>query len=139
MEVTGVSSGGQPSGASTIPVSPVDQALMGLGKDAFLKMLIAQIRYQNPLDPVKNDDFVAQLAQFSSLEAMQNVRTAVEGQAQTESLTSAASMIGREIEILGPDATPLFGVVEQVEQTDGKVYMRVGETLVSMDQVVSVR
>ena len=139
MEVTGVSSGGQASGTSTVPVSSVDQALRGLGKDAFLKMLIAQIRYQNPLDPVKNDDFVAQLAQFSSLEAMQNVRTAVEAQAQTEGLTSAASMIGREIEIVGPDSTPLFGVVEQVEQTDGKVFLRVGETLVSMDQVVSVR
>ena len=104
----------------------------------FLKLLIAQIRYQNPLDPIKNDNFISQLAQFSNLEAIQEIKGAIEAQVHVQKLSSAASLLGREIEIVGPDGEPLFGVVEAVEQLDGEVFLRVGQTMVNMDQVVSI-
>ena len=44
-----------------------------IGKDGFLKLLITQLQNQDPLDPMKNEEFAAQLAQFSSLEQMQNL------------------------------------------------------------------
>lgn len=44
-----------------------------LGKDAFLQLMITQLRYQDPLDPMDNKDSIAQMAQFSSLEQMQNL------------------------------------------------------------------
>lgn len=50
-----------------------------LGKDDFLMLLTTQLRYQDPMDPMKNEDYVAQLAQFSSLESMNNVETAITG------------------------------------------------------------
>ncbi|AFS78605.1 flagellar basal body rod modification protein FlgD [Gottschalkia acidurici 9a] len=46
-----------------------------LGKDAFLQLMIAQLRYQNPLEPMDNKDSIAQMAQFSALEQMQNLNT----------------------------------------------------------------
>ena len=46
-----------------------------LGKDAFLQLMITQLRYQDPLEPMDNKDSIAQMAQFSALEQMQNLNT----------------------------------------------------------------
>ena len=49
-----------------------------LDKDAFLGLLVAQMKYQDPLEPTSNTEFVAQYAQFSSLEQMQNMANTME-------------------------------------------------------------
>lgn len=139
MEIAGVSGGTKaPTGGTRTIQDMGDQLFRGMGKDTFLKLLISQIRNQNPLDPIKNENFVAQLAQFSALEAMQQMRASIEDQARAQQVASAASLIGREIEIVGPDSQPLFGIVEAVKQQDGKVYLSVGKTLVGVDEIVSV-
>jgi flagellar basal-body rod modification protein FlgD len=135
MEVTSTQSS---SDAGSFAGSVLSDPALGLGKDAFMKMLLSQIRYQNPLDPVNNTDFIAQLAQFSSLEAMQNLQATMQDQAKVSNLSAGASMIGREIKIQGPEDAFLFGIVDGVEQTGGQVFLRVGETLVKMSQVLEV-
>src|SRR5690625_3472974 len=72
-----------------------------LGKDDFLKLLVTQLTYQDPLDPVGDQEFIAQLAQFSALEQMQNVSKGIERltemQAWIGGLSQAASLIGKEV------------------------------------------
>jgi len=82
-----------------------------LGKDDFMTLLVTQLRYQDPLNPQDNSQMASQMAQFSSLESMQNVQKAVEslgttftsmGEKQTESASavtssSATSMIGKGV------------------------------------------
>ena len=75
-----------------------------LGKDDFLRMLTAQLQYQNPLDPMNDQEFVAQMAQFSSLEQLQNMNATMTQNSQWNMLlsqtinnTMATSLIGRTV------------------------------------------
>jgi flagellar basal-body rod modification protein FlgD len=71
-----------------------------LGKDAFLQLLVTQMKNQNPLDPQDNTQFVAQLAQFSSLESMQNLTASVDSIStsyQSSQALQASSLVGRSV------------------------------------------
>jgi len=101
-----------------------------MGKDDFLKLLLTQLQYQDPTEPVKNEEFAAQLAQFSALEQMQNLNTAVtqliylqEGMAL---LSQASSLLGREVEVYDPDRGGyLEGKVQGVLVKDSIPYLRI--------------
>ncbi len=80
-----------------------------LGKTQFLELMIAQLDNQDPLDPAKNEDFIAQLAQFSSVEGIQNLNDSVAGMAnamQSSLSLQAASLVGRSV--LAPADTALY-------------------------------
>lgn len=79
-----------------------------LDKDAFLKLMIAQLKHQNPLEPTSNADFVAQLAQFSSVEGIQELNTTVGQMAsgsQSSQALQASSLVGRTVKIATESAT----------------------------------
>lgn len=88
-----------------------DQAQVGnsrahLGKDDFLKLLTVQLRYQDPLNPMENTEFVAQMAQFSSLEQLQNMNQTMERSQAAEAELQAAfknnlvtSLVGKAVEV----------------------------------------
>jgi len=95
---------------------PLWQAQKGLGKDDFLHLLVTQLKYQDPLSPMENTEFVAQLAQFSALETGQNTERAIRSledafneniayqiiASQSISNFAAASFIGKEVRMLQP-------------------------------------
>ena len=71
-----------------------------VGKDEFMKMLVAQLKNQNPLNPMDGTDFAAQLAQFSSLEQLSNLNTELKAQSvnqMTLGYAQSVSMIGKEV------------------------------------------
>jgi flagellar basal-body rod modification protein FlgD len=82
------------------PTPTVTDSTGTLGKDAFLQLLVTQMKNQNPLDPQDNTQFVAQLAQFSSLESMQNLTSTVDSIAssyQSSQALQASSLVGRSV------------------------------------------
>ena len=73
-----------------------------LGKDAFLKLMITQLQNQDPLSPAKNEDFIAQLAQFSSVEGIQNINDSIDDLAtafRSSQALEASRLVGRQVEV----------------------------------------
>lgn len=84
-----------------------------MGKDEFLTLLIAQLSHQDPTNPMDNTEFVAQMAQFSSLEQMHNMSNGFDRVASVMHNNDAVSTLGKTVEIeMGNDK--ITGVVEKV-------------------------
>lgn len=109
-----------------------------LDRDAFLLLLMEQIRNQDPLDPMDNTAMVAQLAQFSALEQMNNLNQGLDSLSrsleQSLSFMSGASLIGRTVTWFN-DEGPNSGTVEAVTLNDGAVQLRVDGQVVPLNSV----
>ncbi|EKO39475.1 MAG: flagellar hook capping protein [Solidesulfovibrio magneticus str. Maddingley MBC34] len=76
----------------------------GLGMDAFLQLLVTQLQYQDPLSPMDDKEFVAELAQFSSLEQLTEINSGIEGLSsltQEQQMIGAVNFIGKTIDATG--------------------------------------
>ncbi|SFR42792.1 flagellar basal-body rod modification protein FlgD [Marinobacter daqiaonensis] len=90
-----------------------------LGKNEFMELMIAQLKNQNPLEPQSNGEFIADLAQFSSLEEMQNLSSSVDsvvGEFRSTQALQASAMVGKSV--LAPAN---FGVLDQSGEMTGVV------------------
>lgn len=106
-----------------------------LGKDAFLQLLVAQMKYQDPLNPTSDTEYIAQLAQFSQLEQMQNL-------AATNENTQMLSLVGKEVcvSVENADGSVSYkdGTVSAVTVSGGKAYLEVDGSLYESDKLVQV-
>lgn len=118
-----------------------------MGKDQFLKILIAQLKNQDPMNPMEDKEFIAQMAQFSTVEQLMNINTQVTSLSQ--SLSIASSMIGKEITWIQAGAKDSItgeaaegatkkGVVESIVMKDGKQYAVVGAAEVLLSEITSI-
>ncbi len=107
-----------------------------LGKDDFLNLLVTQLRYQDPLNPTNDKEFIGQMAQFSALEQMQNLNTSF-------AATKAYGLIGKSItaNIVDPntkETKELSGDVSSVKISSGKYYALVKGTEVLVDSITNI-
>ena len=107
-----------------------------LGKDEFLNLLVKQLQYQDPLNPQDDTQFIAQMAQFSALEQMQNLNTSY-------SASKAFNMIGKMITANVSEASKsvsiITGEVTSVKMQGGKAYVVVDGNDVLVEDVFEVR
>ena len=108
-----------------------------LGKDAFLKILITQLSNQDPLDPLQDKDFIAQMAQFSTLEQMTNMNKSIEEMVSMNKAT-AVGYIGRIIEYTDEEGLPAFSQVGYVRFEEGKIILNTPDGDVPLEKVISV-
>jgi flagellar basal-body rod modification protein FlgD len=91
-----------------------------LGKDDFLKLFVAQLQHQDPMNPMSDSDFMGQMASFSTLEQVSNLALANEKIANNLTSTSAIGLIGRTVTYVDADDQIHTGTVEKVSTVDGK-------------------
>ena len=112
-----------------------------LGKDAFLNLLVTQLRNQNPLEPLSNTEYIAQMAQFTSVEQLMNVAEAVT--ALRNSLGIASGLIGLSVEWSELDQTTgqlvtYRGIVDSIVVREGETLAKVGDKELSLDLIQSI-
>lgn len=101
-----------------------------------MTLLVAQMQNQDPLNPSTDTEFISQLAQFSSLEQMQNLNTTLNNQ-------NAFGLVGKNVIInvgssKGETTNTVAGYVQYVEMKEGKAYLAINEELYSIDDLYTV-
>ncbi len=127
MDIPGISASDPFSGAIGATAAP------DLGRDAFMRLLISQLEHQDPLQPVANEDFVAQLATFSSLEQLEGLNQNVvamialnQSNALLSQLTQSSALIGKSVSWTDPQTLETKqGTVESVKLLDGLAVLRI--------------
>lgn len=131
MAVSGIDT----STASTVASKTTQTGSSTLDKDAFLKLLVTQMQYQDPLEPTDNTEWMSQMAQFSQLEAMNNLST-------TFSNTQALGLVGEYVLVNVTDSTgaqqQIGGLVQYVTIINNQALLRVNDQYYSMDDLDSV-
>lgn len=107
----------------------------GMDKDAFLQLLVAQMKYQDPLEPTSNTEFVSQYAQFSQVEQLQNMAGSMD-------LQRAGSLVGQMVRVkttnTSGDTNYVEGKVDYVAYENGKAFVSIQGNLYSIDDLDTV-
>ncbi len=96
---------------------PTSATSLGLDKTAFLQLLVAQLKYQNPLNPQDGAQYMAQLAQFASVEQLTNISQAQHDSGMWQQALMGSSMIGKEVTGTGPGGATVDGQVTGMKLT----------------------
>ena len=109
----------------------------------YMKLLVTQLQYQNPLEPMSNEEMSSQLAQFSQLQQLENMNTSFSDVLSATNRTYANSLIGKTVSFKDgdeDDSAISSGVVDQVlNGEDGDITLLAGDRLVALDDIISVK
>jgi len=117
-----------------------------LGQDQFLQLFVAQLQNQDPLEPVGQQDFLAQLAQFSTVEGIEQLNSTQRESGvefaellELQTLNSGTALLGKEVTFneTGEDGefSVETGIATEVQRNAGQVLVRVGEYLVPVSDI----
>ena len=121
--------------ASQSSLKKAESAGSDMDKDAFLQLLVAQMKYQDPLQPTSNTEYISQYAQFSQVEQMQNM-------AASTDLARASSLVGQQVYVKttasNGESKYVQGRVDYVVYENGKAYLAIEESLYSLEDLDTV-
>jgi flagellar basal-body rod modification protein FlgD len=120
------------------PVTGANAPRTALTQNDFLKLLVAQMSAQDPLNPQSNTDFAAQMAQFSALQASQSTQSSVSQLQASQAVQQANGLIGRRVTLVAQDGTFPSGNVTGIQIISGTPKVVVNGSLYDLSQVLSI-
>ncbi|HEX7065296.1 MAG TPA: flagellar hook assembly protein FlgD [Bacillales bacterium] len=113
-----------------------------LGKDDFLKLLITQLKHQSPLQPMKNREFISQMAKFSTLEQMTNLNNRLDqflNQQSEKPWLANAQLIGKEVIWQKANGEEGEGIIHSVRMKNGQIWFETEDgTLIGKNQITEI-
>ncbi len=107
------------------------------GKEDFLKLFVAQLKAQNPLDPLKGHEFIAQLAQFTSLEQLTNLNASFSDMLKYQQLLEGSELIGKNAAFLSTDGDSQ-GLISGIKISDGAIVAVIGSKEVPISNITGI-
>lgn len=102
----------------------------------FLKLLVTQVTNQDPMEPLKDSEFIGQIAQFSTLESIEKLNANFTQMLFLQQLTQGSNLIGKNVQYQASgDTEQQTGVVDSVQVVDGKPQLMIAGTAVNLDSV----
>ncbi len=121
--VWGAPAAGSGSGGMIARTDPGGQ----MGQDLFLKLLVTQLKYQDPLEPTDSKDMMSQLAQFSSVEGLNAVNKQLTALGIAQDFTASLSMIGKTVAYTDTQGSAHTGVVQGVRPDGSGTILRLAD------------
>ena len=115
-----------PTHASMKAASTSASPMGSMGEQDFLQLLVAQLKNQDPLQPMDDKDFMAQLAQFSTLDQITSMNKALTAFTSNNLMSQASTFLGKEVDGLGANGA-VHGTVTGVSVIDGQTVLEVGK------------
>jgi flagellar basal-body rod modification protein FlgD len=126
------------SGMTTREAPQSTDANSELGQDAFLKLLVAQLKYQDPLNPADGAEFLAQTAQFTMVEKLADLEVQGQSTVTSQQQMQAAQLVGRQVTYVDSTGNLVEGVVESAEYTPDGQSLTIGGQAVELDNITKV-
>ena len=129
------------AGSRTNSADAITKATSGLGKDEFLKILLTELRYQDALEPAKDKEFIAQMAQFSSVEQITNLSNQFAKFAAQSQRGAALELLGKRVTSIDPDSgAEIAGLTKSVkfEKDDPEITLQTEDGLIKVVKLSSV-
>src|SRR4051812_16457851 len=127
------------SSGNKLPATVSKASNFQLKSEDFIKMMITQLQNQDPLEPAKNDQLLAQMSQIGQLQSSNALQDSLKGLVLQNSLGAAGNLIGKMVQGVGDQADPVSGLVNSVRVKDNNVYLELdrGKTL-ELGKVTSI-
>ncbi|HBA84877.1 MAG TPA: hypothetical protein DCZ95_12355 [Verrucomicrobia bacterium] len=138
MELAAASATARTQAASTSN-SSTTEAGGAMGKNEFLKLLTTQMKSQDPLNPMDSTAMIAELAQFSALEQMQNLNQQFEGFRRDNGLALSYMLGGQEVSLALNTGETVQGLVDQIVWEDNEAKLQMNDTLYPLSSIISLQ
>ncbi len=106
-----------------------------IGKDAFMQLLLTQLKYQDPTNPVSDKEFISQQAQFAQLEKLDDINASI---GQGNNIVQASNLVGKKVDVTTEEGTKVSGVIDSIEMSDKGLGVRIGDQLYPPSRIIKI-